>query len=354
MLRMRSSLLALLLLSLTSSLFAQAAHQATPPDEFVRQWRERYGTLIPAESFVRTAVPDASASSTKVFNVVEKAFTFVFNPSPFVVNAGDTVTLNISVPSNDSSTSGHGFIMEQYFEAGVSIARGKSFSFTFVANTVGTFTYFCTNSSCGTGHTDMIGTFIVNAAAPPSLAIDSVTPTSSSTAGGATITVKGSAFKPGATVTIGGLAATNVTVVDSTTLTAKTPLGPIDANATQPKDIVVANPDGTTVTKAEAFSWTIPNPSIATVSPAIGIPIGGNEVLINGVGFTNGLATTVTFGGVAAKSVTVLNAITLRAVAPAHAVGTVDVVLQVGTKSTTASAAFNYVQPPIRRRVAGH
>jgi len=349
------SLLALLLLSISSSLFAQAAvHQAMEPDEFVRQWRERYGTVIPAESFVRTAAPDASAASTKVFNIVEKQFQFNINPSPFVVNQGDTVTFNISVPSNDGSSSGHGFIMEQYFELGVGIARGKSFSFTFVANTVGTFTYFCSNSSCGTGHSDMFGTFTVNAAPPPQLAIDSVTPTSSSTAGGGTITVKGSAFQPGATVTIGGLAATNVTVADSTTLTAKTPLGPIDENATQPKDIVVRNPDGSTVTKAGAFTWTVPDPSITVVSPAVGIPLGGNEVLITGAGFTTGVTTTVTFGGLAAKSVRVVNAITLIAVSPAHAAGKVDVVLQVGTKSTTAAAAFNYVQPPPRRRVAGH
>ena len=50
-----------------------------------------------------------------------------------------------------------------------------------------------------------------------------MSPTSGTTAGGTGITVTGTGFLAGATVTMGGTAASNVTVVNSTTITATTP-----------------------------------------------------------------------------------------------------------------------------------
>src|SRR6185503_4051670 len=52
--------------------------------------------------------------------------------------------------------------------------------------------------------------------------VSGVTPTSGTTAGGTGITVTGTGFLAGATVTLGGTAASNVTVVNSTTITATT------------------------------------------------------------------------------------------------------------------------------------
>ena len=50
-------------------------------------------------------------------------------------------------------------------------------------------------------------------------------PNSGSTAGGTAVTITGTNFAAGATVTFGGTAATNVVVVNSTTITATTPAG---------------------------------------------------------------------------------------------------------------------------------
>ena len=55
--------------------------------------------------------------------------------------------------------------------------------------------------------------------------VSSVTPNSGSTAGGTAVTITGTNFAAGATATFGGTAATNVVVVNSTTITATTPAG---------------------------------------------------------------------------------------------------------------------------------
>ena len=53
--------------------------------------------------------------------------------------------------------------------------------------------------------------------------VNSVTPNSGAIAGGTAVTITGIDFATGATVTFGGVAATNVVVVNSTTITATTP-----------------------------------------------------------------------------------------------------------------------------------
>mgnify|MGYP003694103587 CR=1 FL=1 len=57
----------------------------------------------------------------------------------------------------------------------------------------------------------------------PSPTVSSVAPTSGPIAGGTAITITGTNFVSGATVSVGGTAATGVTVVNSTTMTATTP-----------------------------------------------------------------------------------------------------------------------------------
>lgn len=64
--------------------------------------------------------------------------------------------------------------------------------------------------------------------------ITSISPRASSTAGGVSVTISGANFSAGAAVSIGGAAATDVAVVDATTVTAVAP--PHDAG---PADVVV-------------------------------------------------------------------------------------------------------------------
>ena len=91
--------------------------------------------------------------------------------------------------------------------------------------------------------------FTVSSQAPP--VVTSVAPTSGPAAGGQAITITGTGFRVGATVTIGGVPATNVTVVDATTLTATTP-----SHAGGAADVVVTNDDSQAATLSAAYTYS--------------------------------------------------------------------------------------------------
>jgi hypothetical protein len=77
----------------------------------------------------------------------------------------------------------------------------------------------------------------------------SSSPTSGPTAGGTTVTLKGTDLVAGLTVTVGGQPATNINVSSATQITFKTPA----LAAGLASDIVVTNADGTTDTLRKAF-----------------------------------------------------------------------------------------------------
>jgi len=80
----------------------------------------------------------------------------------------------------------------------------------------------------------------------------SVAPVTGPTNGSTAITITGTLFQAGATVALNGLPASNVTVVNPTTITANTPALP-----TGPADVTVTNPDGGTVTGPDAFTYAV-------------------------------------------------------------------------------------------------
>ncbi len=87
----------------------------------------------------------------------------------------------------------------------------------------------------------------------PTPYVSSVSPNSGATAGGTAVTISGSGFAPGATVMVGGVAATNVSVTDSTTITATTPAHAVGAVA-----LTVTNTNGLSGTLANGFTYTTP------------------------------------------------------------------------------------------------
>jgi hypothetical protein len=96
-------------------------------------------------------------------------------------------------------------------------------------------------------NTPDLGAFEYTQAGPT---ISGVSPNQGSSTGGTAITITGTGFVSGATVTVGGVAATNVVVVSATSITATTPAGTVGA-----ADLVVTNPDTTTITDAGAFTY---------------------------------------------------------------------------------------------------
>jgi hypothetical protein len=102
-------------------------------------------------------------------------------------------------------------------------------------------------------------------AALPPPTISSIVPASGSTAGGTTVTITGTNFAAGATVTIGGVAATGVTVVSSTSLQAATP-----ARTAGQADVVVTVA-GQPATLARGFTYAAPGPNLPPVITALKI-----------------------------------------------------------------------------------
>jgi hypothetical protein len=174
-------------------------------------------------------------------------------------------------------------------------------------------------------------------AGPPT--VTAVTPSSGSTAGGTGITISGAGFITGATVSVGGAAATGVTVSGGTTITATAP-----AHTAGVVNVVVTNPDTQSGTLANSFTYTVPAPAITTVAPGVGPIAGGTLITITGNNFVAGA--TVTVGGVSA-TVGAVTSTSITATTPAHAAGTVDVVVtNPDTQSVTRTNAFTYAGPP--------
>ncbi|WP_043636831.1 IPT/TIG domain-containing protein [Nonomuraea candida] len=83
----------------------------------------------------------------------------------------------------------------------------------------------------------------------PSAVVESVFPASGAAAGGTNLIIRGRNFTPGSTVAIGGTTATDVVVVDDTTVQCKSPAHAAGAVA------VVVTTDAGATTKANSFTY---------------------------------------------------------------------------------------------------
>jgi large repetitive protein len=168
--------------------------------------------------------------------------------------------------------------------------------------------------------------------------VTSVSPNSGSTGGGTVVTIHGAGFTAASTVAFGTTAATNVTYVSATQITATAPAG------TGAVDITVSTAGETSATSSsDEFSYGMVATSVTSVSPASGPAVGGTVVTINGTGFT--AASTVNFGAAAATNVTYVSATQITATSPAGAIGTVDITVTTGssTSATSSSDQFSYL-----------
>ena len=175
-----------------------------------------------------------------------------------------------------------------------------------------------------------------SAVSGPVPTVSGVSPNSGSTAGGTAVTITGTNFVAGATVTFGATAATNVVVVNGTTITATAPAGSAGAMT-----VTVTNPGGQSGNLANGFTYVAP-PTVSTVSPNGGSAAGGTAVTITGTNFAAGA--TVTFGGIAATNVVVVNGTTITATTPAGA-GAVTVTVTVDGESGSSASGFTYTVP---------
>jgi hypothetical protein len=167
----------------------------------------------------------------------------------------------------------------------------------------------------------------------------SVAPGTGSSIGGTSVTITGNSFLPGsAQVYFGGILATNVVVVNSTTITATTPHHPPG-----PVEVLVIQ-DGYAASMPGGFTYLFQS-TISSLSPNRGYISGGNSVIINGTGFDIHAAATVTFSGIPATDIAVLSTTQIRVTTPAHAVGLVNVVVEQYGITATLVNGFGFVNP---------
>ena len=163
-------------------------------------------------------------------------------------------------------------------------------------------------------------------------------PASGSTNGGTYVTVYGAGFLNGVqSVVFGDVYATGITVINTNVLTCYTP-----ARAAIGVDIAV----NTTYGSARGGGYTFVNPpAVSTCTPNRGTRYGGTPVTITGAYLTG--VSNVTFGGVAATSVVVVNDNTITCVTPAvAAAGVVNIVASNGYGAGTGVSLFTYVSLP--------
>lgn len=168
--------------------------------------------------------------------------------------------------------------------------------------------------------------------APP--ALTGVSPQSGLEIGGTPITLTGANFFTGATVAVDGTPCTNVVVLSANVLTATAPAGAVGAVA-----VTVTTSEGT-VTVGNAFTYLDADPSLQGITPTTGSETGGTLVTVTGENFLG--AVTVTFGGVVATSVTVVDTGTLTAVTPVGVPGDADVVVTTAQGSDTLADGFAF------------
>jgi len=168
--------------------------------------------------------------------------------------------------------------------------------------------------------------------------VTGIAPKEGASLGGTPVTISGANFAAGASVTLGGVAATNVVVAGSTTITAVT-----GAHALGAADVVVAQ-GGLSATLPAAFTYIkLPPPTVTSVFPYAGSSAGGTTVTITGTNFAPGA--TVAIGGAAATSVSVASMTSLTAVTGPRSTGAADVVVTVDGQTGALANAFTYVVP---------
>jgi formylglycine-generating enzyme required for sulfatase activity len=168
--------------------------------------------------------------------------------------------------------------------------------------------------------------------------VNYVYPTAGPLQGGTVLTLSGAGFGPSVgnppvSVTVGGVAATNVQVANSVTLTAVAP-----ANSAGPKSIIVTTPGGS-ATLPNSYTY-VAAPTIASITPASGPVAGGSLITITGSSFYGPVSVNV--GGSAATAVTLVSPTTITAVTPASTLGPKSVTVTTPSGSVAIPLAFTY------------
>ncbi|OAI42772.1 hypothetical protein AYO38_02925 [bacterium SCGC AG-212-C10] len=165
--------------------------------------------------------------------------------------------------------------------------------------------------------------------------VTSVTPNNGPTSGGTVVTIIGSGFTGVTAVMFSDAPAANYTLISDAQIVATTP-----AHFAAVTDVRVTTGAGTSAnTFVDNFTFGT-FPVVTAVTPNSGPTIGGNIVTVAGSGFTG--VNAISFGGTPAITYTLINDGSIVVTVPAHASGTVDVLVSTPAGTSANTAADNY------------
>jgi len=171
--------------------------------------------------------------------------------------------------------------------------------------------------------------------------VTSVSPTAGPLGSGTPVTITGTNLTGATGVNFGANAASGVTVISDTEITATAPAG-----AAGTVDITVTTAGGVSATNATDKYTYVDVPAITGVTPAAGPTSGGTGVTITGSSLAT--VTAVNFGSTPASKFTIDGPGQITATAPVGSPGTVDVAVinPGGTSAASNADRFTYQAPP--------
>src|SRR6185369_3988264 len=170
------------------------------------------------------------------------------NPNATITVASPVASGSTGNPASVANA-GVGATYAWTITGGTITAGSGTRNITFTAGAAGTLTLNVTVTTSA-GCSDARSANVTVTAPPQNVIVTNVTPSHGSTGGGTPITITGTGFQAGATVALGGTPATNVVVVSSTSITAKT-----GAHASGAVNVTVTNTDTSTGTLVGGFTY---------------------------------------------------------------------------------------------------
>jgi hypothetical protein len=295
-------------------------------------------TTARAAASVATTITNADGDSQSIVT----AASYTYQPGPTITslapNAGALAGGTTTVLTGTGFISGAVITIDGVVCTPLVFTSATTMSCTTGANTAGAKNIIVTNPD---GQTGSLASGFTHQAAPT---IASVSPNGGPLAGGTTVTITGTGFDTANginNVSFGGSSCGGVAALTATSFTCVT-----TAHAAGAVDVIVTNNDGDLQAVTGTGLFTYRNaPSVTSAAPTAGPLAGGTTIAVTGTGFVTGA--TVSVGGVACSSPTVLSGTSLTCVTGVHAAGaTTIVVTNPDTQVSAAGGSFTYQAAP--------
>jgi hypothetical protein len=304
------------------------------------------------DNHISAVSPAHAAGTVDVIVVSPGGTSFAVTQDQFTFEAAPTIAVNGLVPNQGPVAGGTSVtITGTNFGPDSTVSFGPNAATHVVVVNSTTITATSPASTLGGDHSGGVAVTVTDAGgtsnpqtftyiAPPIINANGIVPDFGPTAGGTNVTITGSNFQTTATttVTFAGAQATNVVVVNGTTITATSPAGTAGV-----ANVVVTDPFGSSA--PQPFTYLAP-PLVGVngLNPAFGPTTGGLTVTITGSNLTG--TTAVTFGGVPGTNIVNVSDSQITVKNPAHAVGPVPVVITAAGGTATAAEPFTYESVP--------